>query len=76
MVNRVHIDREKTMRWTTEKRKISDLLPMDCNPRQMTEKQAKELFRHLEQLQQRSSRTAGEWRARFDALVTSRQAGK
>ena len=35
------------MRWTTEKRKISDLLPMDCNPRQMTEKQNKDLERSL-----------------------------
>lgn len=36
------------LHWTTEKRKIKDLLPADYNPRQMTEAQAKELRKSLE----------------------------
>lgn len=34
--------------WTTEKRRIKDLLPADYNPRQMTEAQAKELRKSLQ----------------------------
>lgn len=34
--------------WTTEKRKIKDLIPADYNPRQMTEAQAKELRKSLQ----------------------------
>ena len=34
--------------WTTEKRKISDLIPAEYNPRQMTEKQVKDLTTSLE----------------------------
>lgn len=37
-----------SLKWTTEKRKIKDLLPADYNPRQMTEAQAKELRKSLE----------------------------
>ena len=36
------------MKWTTETRKISDLIPADYNPRQLTEKQAKDLSKSLE----------------------------
>jgi len=36
------------LKWTTEKRKIKDLLPAEYNPRQMTERQAKELRKSLE----------------------------
>lgn len=34
--------------WSTEKRKIKDLIPADYNPRQMTEAQAKELRKSLQ----------------------------
>lgn len=34
--------------WGTEKRKINDLIPHDANPRQMTEKQVKDLKASLE----------------------------
>jgi len=34
--------------WTNEKRKISDLIPAEYNPRQLTEKQAKDLDASLE----------------------------
>ncbi len=34
--------------WTTEKRRINDLIPAEYNPRQMTEKQAKELRKSLD----------------------------
>jgi len=33
--------------WSTEKRKVRDLVPAEYNPRQMTEKQAKELEKSL-----------------------------
>lgn len=33
--------------WKTEKRKVKDLIPADYNPRQMTDKQAKELEKSL-----------------------------
>lgn len=33
--------------WSTEKRKVKDLVPAEYNPRQMTEKQAKELEKSL-----------------------------
>jgi len=36
------------MKWTTEKRKINDLIPYDHNPRQMTEKQNGDLKKSLE----------------------------
>jgi len=36
------------MKWTTEKRKISDLIPYEHNPRQMTEKQNEDLKKSLE----------------------------
>lgn len=36
------------LKWKTEKRKIKDLIPADYNPRQMTEKQAKDLRKSLE----------------------------
>lgn len=34
--------------WHTEKRKISDLTPAEYNPRQLTEKQAKDLTKSIE----------------------------
>src|SRR3990167_8582949 len=34
--------------WTSEKRSLSDLIPAEYNPRQMTEKQAKDLQTSLE----------------------------
>jgi DNA modification methylase len=34
--------------WTTEKRKINDLIPYEKNPRQMTEKQVEDLKKSLE----------------------------
>jgi hypothetical protein len=34
--------------WTTEKRRVSELIPASYNPRQMTEKQAKDLTNSLE----------------------------
>ena len=37
-----------TLEWTTEKRKISELIPYQGNPRQLTEKQAKDLSVSLE----------------------------
>jgi ParB-like chromosome segregation protein Spo0J len=36
------------MKWKTEQRKISDLIPYESNPRQMTEKQNKDLTKSLE----------------------------
>lgn len=36
------------MKWTTQKRKISDLIPFEQNPRQMTDKQARDLRNSLE----------------------------
>ena len=36
------------LNWTTEKRKINDLIPYDKNPRQMTEKQIEDLKKSLE----------------------------
>ena len=38
----------KTLAWTTERRKVSDLVPMEGNPRRLTEKQAKDLTKSLE----------------------------
>lgn len=35
------------MKWTTERRKVSDLIPYEYNPRQMTEKQNKDLTASL-----------------------------
>ena len=35
------------IKWTTEQRKISDLIPTDGNPRQLTDKQYKELKKSL-----------------------------
>jgi DNA modification methylase len=35
------------MKWTTEKRKVNDLIPYDKNPRQMTDKQNKDLTASL-----------------------------
>lgn len=37
-----------TLEWTTEKRKVSELIPYQNNPRQLTEKQAKDLSTSLE----------------------------
>jgi len=42
----------------------------------VTEKQAKDIFRHLERLQLRSIKAVADWRSRFEALVASRQAEK
>lgn len=36
------------MKWTTEQRKVSDLIPYASNPRQMTEKQNADLTKSLE----------------------------
>lgn len=36
------------MKWSTEKRKINDLIPFEGNPRQMTEKQNEDLKKSLE----------------------------
>lgn len=36
-----------TIKWHTEQRKISDLLPADYNPRRLTEKQKKQLNKSL-----------------------------
>lgn len=36
------------MKWKTEKRKINDLIPYEHNPRQMTEKQNRDLTKSLE----------------------------
>lgn len=36
------------LKWTTEKRKINDLIPYSQNPRQMTDKQNKDLTKSLE----------------------------
>ena len=36
------------MKWTTEKRRINDLVPFEGNPRQMTEKQNEDLKKSLE----------------------------
>ena len=38
----------QTLEWTTEKRKVSELIPYQSNPRQLTEKQAKDLAASLE----------------------------
>lgn len=38
----------QTLEWTTEKRKTSELIPYQRNPRQLTEKQAKDLSTSLE----------------------------
>jgi ParB-like chromosome segregation protein Spo0J len=35
------------MKWTTEKRKVNDLIPYDKNPRQMSDKQNKDLTESL-----------------------------
>jgi len=35
------------LQWHTEKRRISDLIPLDANPRILTEKQAKDLEKSL-----------------------------
>ena len=34
---------EQLMQWRTEKRRICDLIPMDSNPRYLTEKQKQDL---------------------------------
>lgn len=44
-------DQEKII-WTTEKRKISELIPADYNPRKIDEKQAKELQKSLQRFGQ------------------------
>jgi len=38
----------QTLEWTTEKRKVSELIPYKGNPRQLTEQQAKDLTKSLE----------------------------
>lgn len=38
------------LEWHTEQRKVSDLIPWEKNPRQMTERQAKDLRTSLERL--------------------------
>ena len=38
----------QTLEWTTEKLKVSELIPYQSNPRQLTEKQAKDLAASLE----------------------------
>jgi len=38
----------QTLEWATEKRKVSELIPYQGNPRQLTEKQAKDLSTSLE----------------------------
>jgi DNA modification methylase len=40
----------KNLEWHTEQRKVNDLIPWEKNPRQMTEKQAKDLRASLERL--------------------------
>jgi len=40
----------EALSWRTEKRKVSDLIPWDHNPRRMTEKQAKDLEASLARL--------------------------
>ena len=40
--------KQTKLEWHNEKRKISDLIPYDHNPRQMTEKQVKDLTKSLE----------------------------
>lgn len=37
----------KTLKWRTQKRKVSDLLPLDYNPRKLTEERKKKLERSL-----------------------------
>jgi len=41
------MSRTKKIEWHTEKRKVKDLIPYELNPRQMTEKQAKDLEKSL-----------------------------
>ena len=37
----------ETLKWTTQKRKIKELIPYEQNPRQMTEKQKKDLEKSI-----------------------------
>jgi len=41
-----------TLQWTTEKRKVSDLIPADYNPRQMTDSEKRDLLSSIEEFDQ------------------------
>ncbi len=41
-------EKQEQLNWHTEQRKVNDLTPYEGNPRQMTEKQAKDLQISLE----------------------------
>ena len=41
-----------TLQWTTEKRKVSELIPADYNPRQMTDSEKRDLLASIEEFDQ------------------------
>lgn len=43
---------KNTLQWTTEKRKVSELVPADYNPRQMTDSEKKDLLASIEEFDQ------------------------
>jgi len=47
--------------WHSEKRKLSELKPASYNPRELTEKQAKDLSVSLERWEQFTNKKAQKW---------------